>query len=224
MMHKLVYWNRQKSWCSRKTDISARRFVSFIEWFNSGPTNHNHQLSSDICNYSIRFRESVIGFAANTFSLSNDFSKHKIILASSLCNFLFFCVQQDYWEKTFFCIFPECGCCPQSSNGQHATKWWHAGRTHAPRFLSSKGLLNSPPPSPPTITNPPPHLAYAKPILLSPPPFLASLAVLIPVQMCSLPPSHMSTCCWVVNPRYSDALFSIKFATLCFIFYKDKTL
>lgn len=88
----------------------------------------------------------------------------------------------------------ECGGGAQSSDGQHATQRRHARRTHAPGLLPSKekGLLADFHPSPTRAStrhtttshgSPPP---IAKPILLSPPPFLASLAVLIPVQMCSL--------------------------------------
>lgn len=46
---------------------------------------------------------------------------------SKLC-FVVFC----------FLFFSECGRCSQSSDGQHATQWWHARWTHAPGLLSSK--------------------------------------------------------------------------------------
>lgn len=112
---------------------------------------------------------------------------------------LLFSVAKLVLNSFFFCP-PECGRCSQSSDGQHAAQRRHARRTHASGLLSSKrhggekrdlysSITQLPAPSSTHHTPaqaPPPLVAGAKPSLLSPPPFLASLAVLIPVQMCSL--------------------------------------
>lgn len=94
------------------------------------------------------------------------------------------------------CFSPERSRCSQPGDGQHAAQRRHARRTHAPGLLSSKaeGSPSLRPSLTPAHFHPShasdsfsaPPITAAKPILLSPPPFLASLAVLIPVQMCSL--------------------------------------
>lgn len=131
-------------------------------------------------------------FVANIFRTAYRsfiiFSKHGILVTPC---WLLFCpvtpAKSFFWLFSFF--FPECGRCPQPSDGQHATQRWHARRTYAPGLLSSKkrNFLTSPHshlhPShtPGTLSTHP--ISIAKPVLLSPPPFLAPLAVLIPVQM-----------------------------------------
>lgn len=79
------------------------------------------------------------------FSLSNNLGNSKNILTPSFSHFVLLYLtrilrRREKKKSIFCCVFSECGRCSQSSDGQHATQWRHARRTHAPWLLSSKNL------------------------------------------------------------------------------------